>query len=369
MNSSQSSSQGRKRSAGSSKLITTTTVTTTTTKKTRVYDRGFEQNLVDGGVYPKGYKHPDGRVISPPDNWEEINQILTQPRPSLSPSKFSDGDFRKFTEADEVAFKESQVRDSVIPIIEGQFKRDKTVAGDVPFGNLGSLTDGTLAPGKPDLFYGARPEQLNRRIRNDLSGHIIPSTQEDLPIAPNFFLEAKGPDGSAAVAGRQACYDGALGARGIQSLQSYGEPEPIYDNNAYAITSIYHDGQLKMYTSHPTQPTGPGDRPEYYMNQLNTWGMTGNPETFRRGATAFRNARDWTKERRDKFINTANERTPEPQSFDSSGYGEASVSTAGLVLVDSDTSADELASEEVYSFSKRPRVERPESNRSRRGRD
>jgi hypothetical protein len=46
-------------------------------------------------------------------------------------------------------------------------------------------------------------------------------TQHDLPIAPNFFLAAKGPDGSAAVAKRQACYDGALGERGMHSLQSY----------------------------------------------------------------------------------------------------------------------------------------------------
>lgn len=31
-----------------------------------------------------------------------------------------------------------------------------------------------------------------------------------------------------AVAGRQACYDGALGARGIQSLQLYEKSEPLY---------------------------------------------------------------------------------------------------------------------------------------------
>jgi hypothetical protein len=57
---------------------------------------------------------------------------------------------------------------------------------------------------------------------------------------PNFFLEAKGPDGSLAVARRQACYDGALGARGIHSLQSFGTSKPVYDNNAYTIESIYH---------------------------------------------------------------------------------------------------------------------------------
>jgi hypothetical protein len=44
------------------------------------------------------------------------------------------------------------------------------------------------------------------------------------------------------------------------------------------------------------------------MIQVNTWGMTGNIETFRQGATAFRNARDWAKEQRDEAIERANER-------------------------------------------------------------
>nr|KMM73034.1 hypothetical protein CPAG_09323 [Coccidioides posadasii RMSCC 3488] len=79
------------------------------------------------------------------------------------------------------------------------------------FGNLAYLTNGTLSQAKPEHFYGARPEQLDRQIRKDLSNQIIPSTQDDLATAPNFFLEAKGPDGSLAVATRQACYYGALG--------------------------------------------------------------------------------------------------------------------------------------------------------------
>jgi hypothetical protein len=68
-------------------------------------------------------------------------------------------------------------------------------------------------------------------------------------------------DGSLVVAEWQASYDGALEARGQLSLQSYKEDKAIYDNNAYMITLIYHGGQLKMYTSHPTQPTSPGGSP------------------------------------------------------------------------------------------------------------
>ena len=88
----------------------------------------------------------------------------------------------------------------MIPIIEGEIRDARCVSGGIPFTNLGQLTDGTLAPGKPDLYDGARPEQLRRRVRDELSGHIIPSTQDELPIAPNSLLAAKGPDGSLAVA-------------------------------------------------------------------------------------------------------------------------------------------------------------------------
>ena len=152
---------------------------------------------------------------------------------------------------------------SVIPIIEGKIMDTKYVSGKIPFTNPDYLTDSTLVPSNPSLYHGARPEQLNRRVRDKL-----PSTQHDLPIAPNFFLAAKGLDRSIVVVGRQASYDGALRARSMHCLQSYRQDEPTYDNKTYAVTSIYHGSTLKMYTSHPTQPNGPGSRPKYYMTQL-----------------------------------------------------------------------------------------------------
>lgn len=305
MSSSQPSFRVQKRNSTNTKPTTKTT----TIRNSRPYDRNFQQNLIDGGVYPDSYEYPDGRIPTNPNNWKEINQRLAQRRASLSPSIFSDEKFNEFRRADAHASKEDQVTKSVIPIIEGKITDAKCVSGKIPFTNLDHLTDGTLNPGNADLYYGARPEQLNRQVRGKLSDQIIPSTQHDLPIMPNFFLAAKGRDGSITVAERQASYDGALGARGVHSLQSYGQHEPAYDNNAYTVTSIYYGGTLKMYTSHPTQPNGPGSRPEYYMTQINAWCMTGNAETFRQGATAFRNARDWTKEQRDEAIKYVNDKT------------------------------------------------------------
>ena len=314
MSLSQSSSRGRKRSLAST-LITraaTNTTNTKTTESSGPYSRNFQQKLIDGGVYPDGYEYPDGRILPEPDNLEEINQRLAQPRSSLSPSQFSKEKFKEFKKADTHVSKENKATKNVIPIIEGKIKDSKCVEGDVLFTNLAPLTNDELKAAKPDLYYGARPEQLDRRVRDELSGHIIPSTQDDLPIVPNFFLAAKGPDGTAAVARRQACYDGALGARGMHSLQSYKDG-PVHDNNAYTIMSIYSDGQLKMYTSHPTQLTSPGGRPEYCMTQIGAYAMTHSQKTFHEGATAYRNARDWTKEQRDEAIKQANERAADSQ--------------------------------------------------------
>lgn len=67
----------------------------------------------------------------------------------------------------------------------------------------------------------------------------------------------------------------------MQYLQLYRQPEPVYDNNAYAIGLIYYNGQLKMFITYLTQPISPGSHPEYYTYQLNIWGMTGNVEFYR----------------------------------------------------------------------------------------
>lgn len=60
------------------------------------------------------------------------------------------------------------------------------------------------------------------------------------------------------------------------------------------------------------------------MHQLNTWGMTGNTETFRQGVTAYRNARDWAKEQRDKAIRRANERVDLHHAAADAGFQQAS---------------------------------------------
>jgi hypothetical protein len=232
-------------------------------------------------------------------------------------------------QADADASKEKQVSESVIPIIEGNIADTKCRSGGIPFNNLDPLTDGTLKPGNPDVYYSTRPEQLRRKVRDKLPGQIIPSTQHDLPIAPNFFLAVKGPEGSLAVAGRQACYDGTLGARGMQSLHSYGEEESTYNNSASTITSIYHGGTLKIYTNHIVEPKNPKSRPEYHMTQLRSFAITDTADTFRQGAAAYRNLSDWAKRQRDEAVSRANERA---KSVEPKAPGDADASPASSFL-------------------------------------
>ncbi|KAJ9656080.1 hypothetical protein H2201_008652 [Coniosporium apollinis] len=322
-----SSSESAQRSRVESSSTRNTFSRTSTIRKTSAYDAGFEQHLVENGIYPHGHEHLDDRDSPGPDNWEEINQALAQPRPSLSPSRFSDGAFRAFERANSRAYNEAKIMSSVLPIIAG--------SGDIPsqenikYTNLAPLTDGTITAPKPDFYDGVRPEQLDRRVRNELGRYIVPSKNLSTPALPNFFVEAKGPDGSAAVAKRQACYDGAIGARAMLYTRSYASGDDMeYDGNAYTITSTYHDGTLKMYTTHPTQPAEPDGNPNYHMTQLRTFAMTNTLETFRQAAGAFRNARDWAKEQRDDAIAAANRKA--------NGHGNApSIESPGLDLVTS----------------------------------
>ncbi|KAI0147294.1 hypothetical protein GGR57DRAFT_258624 [Xylariaceae sp. FL1272] len=356
--SSRPSSLGRRKRGSASASPSKKSTQTTSTRSTGPYDRAFQQHLIDHGVYPHRYRYPDRRTPPPPPgNLDEIMQVIARPRPSLSPSRFAQDDFDAFEQAQADASKESQVTSTVIPIIEGESGDTKCVSGQLRFTNLDHLTDGSLVPGNPDRYYGARPEQLHKQVRMELNGHIVPSSQHDLPIVPNFFLAVKGPDGSLAVAERQACYDGALGARGIRSLQTYGDTDPVQDNRAYTITSTYHGGTLKMYTSHPLPPASPGTSGGYMTTQIKAYALTSDADAFRQGAAAYRNARDWAKRMRDETIEKANETVARDETSPSAPPDDPALSfvssqrtltqsrfdsNTASSFGDSDTSADEL---------------------------
>ncbi len=202
--------------------------------------------------------------------------------------------------------KENDVVSNELPFIEGAARDRDCITGQVPFANLEALTDGSLTLGNPDRYYGARPELLKRVIRDQLHHQIIPTTQDSLPMAPNFLMAAKGPDGQMAMVRKQACYDGALCARGMHHLQSYGHPDFIYNSNAYTMTTIYLSAMLQLFTSYVRRSAASEGRSEYCIHQLRSFALTDSADLFRNAARAYRNARDWAEEQRNAFIDAAN---------------------------------------------------------------
>ncbi|CAH0049026.1 unnamed protein product [Clonostachys solani] len=281
-----------------------TPVTTPTSRKsTSPYDAAFEQHLADHQVHPPTY-------ASQGPEWAEVMAALARPRPSLSQSMFPPTSFSTFQAKDMAAKSEAAVLRNVIPTITGSDQADHLCCQNTLFGNLKPLTDGTIVTAKPDIYYGADPKDLDRSIRDELAGHIIPSTSQDRPMAPNFFLEVKGPGGNQAVTTRQACYAGAIGSRAMHSLQNYNEKQPRYGTEHTAFSSFYHSGTLKIFAHHITAPSTPEGQPEYHMIKLHGSEVTGSIDNFRSGVGAFRNARDLAKQYRDRFIQEANARGP-----------------------------------------------------------
>ncbi|KAK7413993.1 hypothetical protein QQX98_007104 [Neonectria punicea] len=268
---------------------------------------------------------------------EEILQALAKPRASLD--KLSNEDFRKFVQADAHVRRESEVMKNVISVLDGDIQDHKSVACGTKFENLYQLTDGSLVAANPDECYGARPEQLHQEVRDKLGDFIVPSTGKDVPIAPSFFLEAKGPRGTLVVARLQACYDGALGARGIHNLRVYGSPGlHNYDNNAYTITATFLAGTLKLYATHPIHVSA--GQTQFIMTKLRAFSLDDCFDTFRKGMSAYLNAIDWTKEQRVQAIKQANKRAAQRPSTPGDSSGD-SLSTDASSDANSEASSDD----------------------------
>ena len=319
------------------------------TRKTKSsYDPNFGQNMIDAGIYP----HDE---ISQPNNAQDIRDDMGKPRASLSPSRFGNEEFKAFTRLCNRAGDEATARAEIMSIIAGESRKNHYYAADRQFNHLEPLADDLPEP-RPDLYDGALPQQIERRVRRDLRKYIVPCNNTSLPAAPNFFLEGKSESGRADVAKRQACHDGALGARAINSLQNYKSAEPIYDGNAYSYSSTYHQGTatLQLYAHHLTAPKASGEPPECHMSQLDSFGMTGNIDTFRAGAGGFRNNRDRAKTNRDDFIDHANQIVRRaPTDTPSTTLTDSRTSLSGLQEDESDTSPDELVAEQTTAKRRR----------------
>ena len=91
--------------------------------KTTPYSGNFEQKLIDNGIYPDLHEHSDGRTPQIPANLSDIEAALPVRRASLSPSRFTDEDFRAFRLANTKAKGETTGIYKVLPVITGDEKQ------------------------------------------------------------------------------------------------------------------------------------------------------------------------------------------------------------------------------------------------------
>ena len=281
---------------------------------------------------------------------DAIRDHLQTYRASLSPSRFDDAKFEKFTDLNERALNETQTTADVFTIIEGEGRQKYYSDGpNHPFNRLKPLAEHLPRP-QPDMYDGTRPEKIDRRVRQDLERHIVPCNDSSRPAAPNFFIEAKSASARPDLAKLQACHDGAVGARVMHSLDSYRRHKPEYDRTMKSYSSTYHPATstLQLFGHHMTAPQAPQAQSEYHMTQIGSFAMTHNAERFREGATAFRNLRDLAESARDSAVQEANRAARHaPTSKPSTAFTESRDSRSVTYEHDSDTSTEELAAQEL----------------------
>ena len=278
-------------------------------RRSSAYHSEFAHYLIDGGIALPSRRHPA-------TNHQEWNEVLIQPRRSLSPSHMSDGQYHRFVDAVDDARNETEVMINVLPTIVG--KRRYPSGHNMRFRNLDPVADGLVVP-QPDYYEGEDLGLGNRQLRDQLNKSIVPSKHEDYPFLPNFFTEAKGRDGTVGVAQRQAAHDGAVGARAMHRTENHGRRRENFDNKARTVSSILDGaGHLRIFSHHLSKPTGRGILPQTHMTPLRSYSLTDNPETFRQGVGAYRNASDYAHHHRTETIKHAHRRsgttTPRPLS-------------------------------------------------------
>ena len=293
--------QGHRSASGLQSVTEPSTEATRKTpnsQKTGPFNFDFDSHLTDYHIYPPN-------VFQEPD-MEDIMAALAAPRPGDLHSQISDQAFKSFKQCVFDARSGGDVLANIIPTLLGQNVANYDTARNLIFGNIKPLTDGSLVAPKPDLYDGVNPIMLDKAIREELADVIVPSKVGGNPVVPNFFFEIAGPNSRSEVAELRARYHGAIGARAMHALQSYGKQTPVYDGKAYTFSSVYHRGFLDICAHHLTASAAPGGAPEYLVTQLRSMSLTDDREALIKGVTAFQNCRALAKRWRDEFVQAAN---------------------------------------------------------------
>lgn len=158
----------------------------------------------------------------------------------------------------------------------------------------------------PTYFDGAPVQMLHDELKNDqkLRRLIVPSDDDEIPVAPNFFLEMA-PDGYWDETVRRVAYFAAHGARAMHALQSYRDEDAQYDGMSYSAIYQADMQYLSLYIHYVTAPKTQDGRPTYHMHLIQEY-LLREKDRFLEGVTALRNLGDLARRHRERFIEAAN---------------------------------------------------------------
>lgn len=307
----------------SSRSLTSTTKSTTS----NAYQARFREDLISHNVIPLDYhdidKYPD------PDNMKEIRDAMDRDR-SWPPN------FRQMAEAYRKALRRVMNEPKVVPLLNlTSIPADTTaiadsnvIAIDRQWSKLDPLS-ACFKPAKPDLAYATAANNLKRPVRDRLGTLIMPPVKKDF-ICPNFMVAAKGPSGRHNVNDLEAAYVGALAARGMHTLWSFGSSntEDVgaginKKRIARTITCTWLAGHFTMYATYRQDQPEAEDRPEgsvstssalptYCTSLVDSWFFnTFDDERLKKAFGAYLNGLEWAKKQRDQAIERANARYEE----------------------------------------------------------
>ena len=99
----------------------------------------------------------------------------------------------------------------------------------------------------------------------------------------------------------------------MHELRSYADSATALDGNAYTISWALDSGSgiLVSYATHPIASNGSESQNnfvDYHTIQLRCFALTDDPDSFRQGASAFRNSRDLMQEFRRAHADAANKK-------------------------------------------------------------
>lgn len=230
---------------------------------------------------------------------------MRQEQPSVLTSLLSSDVYERFQKFNQLSMHDD-IENLVISLITADIDPE-CYSRSTRFSSLDPLIDGNSLKTEPDLSIGFRYGSLHRDILEKLSGFIEPNNRKLCPIMPTCFLEVESTTSNPQYLKGQAYYNGALGARGLLRIQSYGRPEFLSAGDAYTFTSTLFDGILRIFAVYPTNSGDTSDT-EYHVILLGAWILTGSQENFQAGITSFLNIRDWAYYKGLGFIEAANKR-------------------------------------------------------------